>query len=826
MGAKRNKPGTPSKPPSQQNLASAWKRNNSSNTPVRLLPSSQSAKDPYKLGPNKLLNRVEANNLQSGKANSFTTSEKTEAFASSKSGEDILSESYSSSSDNSSNSSGNSSSTEKMENLKGEKASIHLESLTEFPLLGDITSPPKPKNLANISTNDQLGKNQGNQPRETTSTNDQVSKELFKQKPTDKLDKFKPPGSQTENKSNISEEALPQSEEVSNTKPTEDIPPAQASSAEHRAQYNPFLHRKPPNHAPQPSASTIALDKEIRLKNGQKRDHIHRYDIKLSVIKPKEGTDEFKVIKTALQKFFDLLLQADSSIIIPPFYELEREDKKAVELSKNFPVSELDCLISARRYFARLSKITEQGFIYCNVIVAHTKSFMEIMDKTRQILNDLKYGFYPRASDHEDSAEVGWLLYSTKYQDSERLSEMFSSLTQEKVGVKWKAIRTNDRFRKETNNDSPTEVTFAMHLESAANKAPLIRSKLAKWYSTTSRSFPDGTKLRLVPPYQSLTAFSHKTKYSALVARQAAISARIGSASCYDFAANMILDRSAPDTKQTLRQYLLSIPSVNFPSTPMFHTVDKTFRSTSGVTFSFHPENATHAHAIIAGLLCYVREYANPWFMRFFSEPIRIQHETSKWNPDSFEVDTAEGLELSSMLEADGEWNLLEPDFSQVKETNHLNPSGPPKASETYASLYKDSDSVSTFRPVTPSDQSVQPSSTFIPRVVSSVPRGEATQVSDSLSRMSDMDSRMSSLEDRLQSFHTGLQELKKHTQKEAEENAKSLQKIISMLLTGQGGTYPASPPGHSSLAGHQANPLDQQYPAGGSTPRAAGHGS
>ena len=86
MGAKRNKPGTPSKPPSQQNLASAWKRNNSSNTPVRILPSSQSAKDPYKLGPNKLLHRVEANNLQSGKANSFTTSRKTEAFATSKAG--------------------------------------------------------------------------------------------------------------------------------------------------------------------------------------------------------------------------------------------------------------------------------------------------------------------------------------------------------------------------------------------------------------------------------------------------------------------------------------------------------------------------------------------------------------------------------------------------------------------------------------------------------------------------------------------------------------------------------------------------------------------
>lgn len=156
-----------------------------------------------------------------------------------------------------------------------------------------------------------------------------------------------------------------------------------------------------------------------------------------------------------------------------------------------------------------------------------------------------------------------------------------------------------------------------MHIEAAANKVIDIRRKLATWYSTSSRTFPDGTKLRLVPPFQSIMSFTHKTKYAALVARQAALTSKIGNASCYEFAANLILDRPAPDTRQTLRQYLLSIPSVNFPSTPMFHTVDRSFRSDTGITFSFHPENATHAHSLIAGLLCYMRDYANPWFMRF-----------------------------------------------------------------------------------------------------------------------------------------------------------------------------------------------------------------
>jgi len=329
-------------------------------------------------------------------------------------------------------------------------------------------------------------------------------------------------------------------------------------------------------------------------------------------------------------------------------------------------------------------------------------------------------------------------LYSTRFQDSERMAFLLSALVKEKVGVKWKTIRTNDRFCKEPAPITPPEPVSAMHIEAAANKVFAIRNTLSKWYSTSSKSFPDGTKMRLVPPFQSITVFSHKAKYSALVARQASISSRIGSALCYEFAANLILDRPAPDTQQTLRSYLLSIPSKLFPTTPMFHTVDKAFRSSTGLTFSFHPENATHAHAIVAGLLCYMREYANPWFMRFFAEQYKAQHETSKWNPESFEVDTAEGTELTSMLEMDNKWNLADPDFSQVEKAP--NPEMAP-ASAVYKSLYQDSDSdsVSTVRPSVSDTNSVQPSITFTPTATPSFLSFTVTPL-DSVSRLSDVD--------------------------------------------------------------------------------------
>jgi len=212
------------------------------------------------------------------------------------------------------------------------------------------------------------------------------------------------------------------------------------------------------------------------LKQGQKWNHVHRYDMRFSVKKAKDEDAELTVIKAALQKFFELLLQADASIIIPPFYEIERSDKAASDLSSKFQVSELESLVALKRYFARLSKITDKGFVYCNVIIVHSSSFFEIMDKLRQIFNDLKFGLYPRASDHKDSAEVGWLLYSNKFQDSQRLAHMLSSLVNEQVGVKWRPIRTNDRFRKDP-VAAPSESVNAMHIESAANKASEIRQK-------------------------------------------------------------------------------------------------------------------------------------------------------------------------------------------------------------------------------------------------------------------------------------------------------------------------------------------------------------
>jgi hypothetical protein len=71
---------------------------------------------------------------------------------------------------------------------------------------------------------------------------------------------------------------------------------------------------------------STGLDKPITLKRGMTRAHIHRYDIRLTIKKPKSDDEEEGMVIKALQRFLDNMLQADPHTVIPPYFELDRTD--------------------------------------------------------------------------------------------------------------------------------------------------------------------------------------------------------------------------------------------------------------------------------------------------------------------------------------------------------------------------------------------------------------------------------------------------------------------------------------------------------------------
>jgi hypothetical protein len=191
------------------------------------------------------------------------------------------------------------------------------------------------------------------------------------------------------------------------------------------------------------TATPARVDKTITLKKNNFRQHIHRYTLRLQTIKAKSEEENQIVLQEALQRFLEIILQADPKSIVPPYLELDRNDKSVSDLSAAFPVSSIDSYHVLKKYFFRLSPRDDEGVSWCSIILAQALPFSVFMDKAKYSLENNDLSLWPKASDNENSTDVGWLMYSTRAQDEERQSALLSELTGENIGVKWKPIRSS-----------------------------------------------------------------------------------------------------------------------------------------------------------------------------------------------------------------------------------------------------------------------------------------------------------------------------------------------------------------------------------------------
>jgi hypothetical protein len=438
MGGKLTKSSTP---PHTWKIKGAWKKPNSSASPIKALPGSDS-KQPYKPwsqvaqegGVTDSVNPgcwAEALDAPTGSKSSKSTMKRTETSKRTRGGDgtilsppqrlltledtpvnkatfprkltgnshrvmviqkigqaDVGVQSTTSSS-SSDDGSGNSSSTKKIDN--GKETTFLLEDPKEFPPLSvsDTTQVkhalPSTTNPS-LSGNPKVGLNDVNINSRPATKISKVSSGVEHDQSQQPMTKEQTPTVEVTSRE-VNEEPMEISH-IDGSKQEESVV-ATESGILHcipqsgSVRYNPFYHRKTPAHAPQKPKED--LDKPIVLKQGQKRIHVHRYDMRISVKKGKNEDKEFNALKAALLKFLDLLLQADATIIIPPFYEIERSDKAASDFSSKFQVSDLDSQVAIKRYFARLSKVTDRGFAYCNVIIAHSSSFLETSYTLRSV---------------------------------------------------------------------------------------------------------------------------------------------------------------------------------------------------------------------------------------------------------------------------------------------------------------------------------------------------------------------------------------------------------------------------------------------------------
>ena len=138
--------------------------------------------------------------------------------------------------------------------------------------------------------------------------------------------------------------------------------------------------------------------------------------------------------------------------------------------------------------------------------------------------------------------------------------------------------------------------------------------------------------MRLVPPFNTILSSGNRQKYASLITRQSALNARIGTCTTYEMSTNLLLDKLEPKTGVSFRQIMLAISSQVFPGTPLFHSIDKKWRTENEVIFTFLPENDADARNVVAGLIPFLNSTANPWYLQMFTPAAKITHAETKWD--------------------------------------------------------------------------------------------------------------------------------------------------------------------------------------------------
>ncbi len=215
------------------------------------------------------------------------------------------------------------------------------------------------------------------------------------------------------------------------------------------------------------------------LKKNISRSHIHRYTLRFKTIKAKSEDESHQLIMESLQRFLEIVLQADAKTIIPPYLELDWNDKSVPDLSSAFPVSSLESYHIIKKYFFRLSPRDDEGISWCSIILAQTYPFAQFMTKVKYSLENSDFSLWPKATDNENTIDAGWLLYSTRAQDEERISNLLSELTGENLGVKWKPIRSTSGNIRRKDQPVETEKVKALHDECSVDRLQEVRDKLS-----------------------------------------------------------------------------------------------------------------------------------------------------------------------------------------------------------------------------------------------------------------------------------------------------------------------------------------------------------
>ena len=309
------------------------------------------------------------------------------------------------------------------------------------------------------------------------------------------------------------------------------------------------------------------------------------------------------------------------------------------------------------------------------------------------------HGMFERMLQVADTAEIGWLVYSTWQMEMDVLTQAIEDVINIPIGLRWKQINMGNRERVPLDQQ-----VKALHIEVAAeNRTAAQKALLATYGRKNTGAYPNGVRMRFALPLHTAHNLNAKTKLERLRARQQLWSKTYEKGFSWEITQ---LDYPVGKKLPTLRQTLLSIMSKTKPAFPLFHSIDRSNYKESGVCFQFLPELADEARMMISNLVPMMKHSYGDQILKLFSISAIERMEGCQWDPDNEVVIGLFDEEIEYLEEADPMKDLLKDtqdhpsardkadntspntDFTNINSTSFISP-------KIFGD--QDEDSVSTF---------------------------------------------------------------------------------------------------------------------------------
>ena len=409
------------------------------------------------------------------------------------------------------------------------------------------------------------------------------------------------------------------------------------------------------------------------------RKIIRRVDIKVTA----QGSTQSDVelvnqIKAVMAK----LQEADKSIVVLPYLAADRDLKPLQKLPTEIPSG----IGKLKKYFQNATPRMNGGSYYVRALLCFNKSFDETTEDIKWWLGENKAGIWMRKIQEEKVTRLGYLLYSLRSMDVERLTRVFSQRYRTKIGIRYQVINTGRRGK----YDPDIELPRAIHIEVESSQAARVATLLQQDYSSAQSTFPMGIKMRFVPDINQLMNFETRSKSVYLATRQMAFEEKICYANSWEIMNIYSVDSIVG---LSVAEMITSIPSFSTPHLNIFHSVTPGYQAGS-TTFAFIPQLESEARTMVAALLPFLHHHYGDSVFKHFTPVACDRAMTCHWDPETNQVVSPQDQAVEEATALDEEFH-----FTAIQDTVIVNaPVITAAPTGGTAAFAKDTDSCSTFR--------------------------------------------------------------------------------------------------------------------------------